>query len=177
VLSARKGSDGQPPGRLDDARRLQRANRLAHRLDAASGSLGDLLMRWPACAGPHIQECEQQRAQDLDAGALHHAAVLPLLAGPPVKRDGEMENPHPHVAIKPAPLQRAELRSTVIERCTAGAAANGAGDGIGERLKSRQQGPPGCSATRPEAAGVGRNSPVHAKGLAKIGEVGKSLDC
>src|SRR3954465_7181699 len=38
-------------------------------------------------------------------------------------------------------------------------------------------GPPGCSSTRPEAAGVGRTSPVYAKGLAKIGEVGKSLDC
>src|SRR4051794_21757140 len=35
----------------------------------------------------------------------------------------------------------------------------------------------GCSATRPEAAGVGRTSPVHAKGLAKISGFGKSLDC
>jgi hypothetical protein len=34
--------------------------------------------------------------------------------------------------------------------------------------------PPGCSATRPEAAGVRHTSPVHAKGLAKIGEVGKA---
>src|SRR3954466_11944511 len=37
-------------------------------------------------------------------------------------------------------------------------------------------GPPGRSATRPEAARRGRNSPVASKGLAKIGEVGKALD-
>src|SRR3954470_12664776 len=38
-------------------------------------------------------------------------------------------------------------------------------------------GPPGCSSTRPEAAEFGRTLPVHAKGLAKIGEVGEALDC
>src|SRR5215213_5180316 len=41
----------------------------------------------------------------------------------------------------------------------------------------KQRGPPGCSATRPEAAGIGHISPVHAKGLAKIGEVGEARDC
>src|SRR3954468_16053778 len=34
----------------------------------------------------------------------------------------------------------------------------------------------GCSATRPEAARRGHNPPVASKGLAKFGEVGKSLD-
>ena len=39
-----------------------------------------------------------------------------------------------------------------------------------------QEGLRGCSATRPEAADFGRTLPVHAKGLAKIGEVGEAVD-
>src|SRR4051812_15546331 len=34
----------------------------------------------------------------------------------------------------------------------------------------------GCSATRPEAADLGRTLPVHAKGLAKIRGFGEALD-
>src|SRR3954447_323063 len=128
--AAREARDDLPTRRLDDPGGFERANRPTDGLNAAPGGLGDLLMAREAFAGFCVQEREQQDAQYLDAEAADTAAMLAGLSGPAVEREGEIEEPDPHIAVDRATLRRPEPTVAMIGARARWPTADGAGDGI-----------------------------------------------